>query len=242
MSIGNLAFCLLISIVWAAPARGEDIAHADALFGERDDTAKLRQAIAVLESGPRGNDTFDVLWRLAKYRYYEGARERDPGKQAKLLKASIRSARRACRLAPGRPDGHFWLAESYGEYADLKGASKALKLLPAIRHAYEAVLSIDADYENGAAYEELADLDIRVPSRLGGNQERGVELLERGLEAAPTNADVKVTLARAYAKSGRRDDARRLMEEVLALRDPLKTAAEQQRVNDKARHLLEELR
>jgi Tfp pilus assembly protein FimV len=69
-----------------------------------------------------------------------------------------------------------------------------------------------------------------------------VELLERGLEAAPTNADVKVTLARAYAKSGRRDDARRLMEQVLASRDPLKTAAEQEHVNDKARRLLAELR
>src|SRR5262249_49764033 len=112
MSIGNLAFYLLISIVWAAPARGEDIAHADALFGERDDTAKLRQAIAVLESGPRGNDTFDVLWRLAKYRYYESGRRPDPRKQAEALKGTNPRARRAWPSAPGPADGHICLDRS----------------------------------------------------------------------------------------------------------------------------------
>jgi len=224
-------------------ARADEIARADRLFRGRDDTANLRQAISVLEGRlTSGKAEFAVLWRLAKYRYYLSCRARAPGAQAKLLKSAIRGARATCRVDAQRPEGHFWLAVSYGEYADLKGAAKALKLLPAIQREYEAVLAIDPRYENGAAYEALGELDIRLPPRLGGNTDRGLERLEHGLSVAPTNADLKVTLARAYAGHRRKEEARRLLEQVLASRDPLKSAAEQEHVNAKARRLLDELR
>jgi TRAP transporter TatT component family protein len=145
----------------------------------------LRQAIVLLELPDHAVDTdFDVLWRLAKYRYYDAVREPDARWRAKLVKGSIRAGRCAQRLNPGRPETHFWLAVGYGEYADTKGAPKALKLLPSIRREYEAALRLDPTYENGAAYEGLGDLHVRVPPRLGGDPEQGVKELERGLVAA----------------------------------------------------------
>ncbi|HKP84761.1 MAG TPA: TRAP transporter TatT component family protein, partial [Blastocatellia bacterium] len=141
-----------------------------------------------------------------------------------------------------RVEGHFWLAASDGEYADMKGALQSLGLGKIIRKEFEAALAIDPMYENGAAYLALGQIDLSLPRLFGGNEKRGIERLEQGLKAASNNAEIKIALADAYDKKGRKDEARKLLESVLSANDPARTPNELEELRNKARARLDKMK
>jgi len=168
--------------------------------------------------------------------------ETNEANRVKLLESAIDAAKKAVALKNERPEGHFWLAASTGEYAGLKGSFRTLWLIKTIRREFEAVLKIDPAYENGDAYLALGELDIRLPKLFGGDDQRGIQRLETGLKVGPKNADLKLTLAENYAKQGRVVEARTLAESVLSVDDPSRTASEQEEFRNKARRLLNKLK
>jgi tetratricopeptide (TPR) repeat protein len=243
MKTFSLLTILLLTSAWMAPAAESPLVRAEALFAGRDNIDNLRQAVSLVEDHLKSDSAnYDALCLLAKYTYYLSDREKDDTARLKLLETAIEAAKKAVKLHGERVEGHFWLGASYGEYAEMKGAFHTLRLIKTIRKEFETGLKIDPAYQNGDAYVALGELDIRLPRLLGGDDRHGISLMEHGLRVAPKNADLKLTLAENYARMGRKEEARRLAEDVLSIADPARTTAEQEVFRSKARRLLEKLR
>jgi tetratricopeptide (TPR) repeat protein len=238
-----LIAAVLTSVVLQALAQETPIAKADKLFAGRDNLESLKQAVALMEDlAKREPANFDAFWRLARYKFYLADHEKDDSKKGKILGTAMDAGKKAVELDSSRVEGHFWLAASTGEYADLKGALKSLSLVRTVRREFEAALAINPSYENGDIYSALGQIDLSLPKLLGGNDRRGLERLEAGLKVGPNNSDLKVTLAEVYVKKGRDNEARTLLESVLNGSDPARSPAEQEDIKGKARRALEKLK
>jgi tetratricopeptide (TPR) repeat protein len=234
---------LLLSPVLAVSAQKEPITRADELFAARDNADNLQEGISVMEQlTARESSNYEAWWRLARFRYYLGDREKDQAKKSKLFQAGIEAAKKGVALDVARVEAHFWFAANEGEYADLKGALQSLGLVKTIRKEFEAALAINPTYENGAIYSALGQIDLNLPRLLGGNERRGIERLEEGLKVGPGNAELKVTLAEVYQKKGRRDEARKLVESVLNGNDSARSPIEMEELKTKARALLDKVK
>lgn len=201
--------------VAAAPVSKDPISDADRLFSRGDQPAQDQQALAILESAVTAEaKNYDLLWRAARAAYYVG----DFGPQENKLKQyekGIALAQRAVALQPNSVEGHFWLAANYGGKAQLVGALKALSTVKKIRSEMQLVVKLNDAYENGNAYLALGEIDRELPGVMGGNKKRALSLYEQGLKVAPENLDLKVALSKAYQDAGRKDEAKRLLEDVL---------------------------
>jgi tetratricopeptide (TPR) repeat protein len=239
----SLIPAFLFSLLLPAFAQDATIGKADKLFASRDNVDDLRRAIALIEDlAKREPSNFDGFWRLARFKFYLADHEKDGSKKGKLLQSAMDAGKKAVELDPSRVEGHFWLAASTGEYADLKGALQSLTLVKTVRREFEAALAINPGYENGDIYSALGQIDLNLPRLFGGNDRRGLERLETGLKVGPNNLDLKVTLAEVYIKKGRNDEARRLLDSVLSGTDPARTTLEQADIKTKARGLLDKLK
>ncbi len=198
-----------------APFSKDPVGEADHLFSRGETPTQDHQAYAILESALTANGkSYDLLWRAARSAYYVG----DFGVEADKLKyfdKGIGLAQRAIVLQPNSVEGHFWLAANYGGKAQLVGALKALSTVKKIRNEMQIVVKLNDAYENGNAYLALGEIDRELPSVMGGNKKRAMSHYEQGLKVAPENLDLKVALSKAYQDAGRKEEARRLLEEVI---------------------------
>lgn len=197
-----------------APSK-DPIGDADHLLTRGDNTAQDRQTFAILESAlATDGKNYDLLWRAARAAYYVG----DFGEQTEKLKffdRGIALAQRAIALQPNAVEGHFWLAANYGGKAQMVGALKALSTVKKIRNEMQTVVQLNDAYENGNAYLALGEIDRELPGVMGGDKKRAIARYQQGLKVAPENLDLKVALSKAFKDAGRKEDARRLLEEVL---------------------------
>jgi FimV-like protein len=238
------AACLLCASVFAqpkanaAPAPANPFQEADHLFTFGEDTERDKQSLAVVERAlaGAGND-YQWLWRAARVYYYVGD---DAGKSEKLryFEKGMDAARRAIAQQPNAVEGHFWLGANYGGYSEQKGALKALTMVKKIRVEMETVLRLNDRYQDGAAYLALGEMDRQLPRLFGGNLNRAIQRLEQGMSVAPQNLEMKLALAQAYQEAGRKEDARRLFQEIV--QKQVRTRADRD-VQEKARRLLSKL-
>lgn len=219
------------------------LAKADRLFAGRDSVESLRQAVSMMEEATaRDKSNYEALWRLAKYRYYLADVETDESKKGRLIRSAIDAAKSAVERDASRVEGHFWLAATTGELADMKGGISSVGLVKTIRKEFEAALAIDPSYENGASYLALGQINLSLPRLLGGSERRGIARLEEGLKTYPTNAELKLALAEVYAKKGRKDEAARLLESILTATDAARSPGEMDEIRNKTRRLMDKIK
>ena len=218
--------CLIVSCTSPAPPVAsvnpssvpvaDLVAQADKLYSERDDLERLRAGInALRRARAAGASNYEVVWRLAKFNYYLGDRAKDDPTRKDAFRDGIEAGESAVRIAPNRPEGHFWLGANLGGQAKFQGALSSLATVPEIRREMEAVLKIDEKYLGGSAYIALGEIDLQLPELLGGDPQRAVELLEKGLGVDDSNTLTRLRLAEAYLAVKRPADARRQLDAIL---------------------------
>jgi tetratricopeptide (TPR) repeat protein len=230
---------LIYTVVFTAFAQETAIQKADKLYSDRDKVESLRQAVTLVE---KDVTNYEAMWRLAKFKFYLADHESDKEKKSKVLLAGIAAAEKAVKLDATRAEGHFWLGANKGEYADLKGGFAALSLVKSVRKEFETALSIDPNYAKGSTHLALGQMLIQMPKLLGGSDKKGLEYLENGLKFGQQNAELKLYLAEQYANKNRKDEAKKLLAEILKDDDPLRTANEQAEVRNKAQKLLDKIK
>lgn len=243
-----VAICFVLTTAFAqaksyiAPAAAANpFAAADYLFTFGEDLARDKQSLAVVEralASDGGN--YQWLWRGARVSYYVGD---ESGKSEKLalFQKGIDLAMRATAALPNAVEGHFWLAANYGGYSEQKSAMKALLTVKKIRAEMETVLRLNDRYQDGSAYLALGEMDRQLPRIVGGSLKRAITRLEQGVKVAPQNLEMKLALAQAYQEAGRKEDARRQLQEIVSRPiNPSRTRAERD-VQQKARQLLGKL-
>jgi tetratricopeptide (TPR) repeat protein len=208
-------------------------------FGE--DSERDRQSLAIAEKGLAGDSgNYQWLWRVARACYFVGD---GAGKNDKLrhFDRGIEVGQRAISLQPESVEAHFWLAVNYGGYAEQKGAFKALRMVKKIRAEMETVLRINDRYHDASAYHALGEMDRQLPRIFGGNLQRAIERLEQGVKLAPDNLQMKFVLAQSYKDAGRKEDARRQLQDIIGRQINPSRARSERSTQEKSRQLLNEL-
>ncbi len=233
---------LLLSIVVVVQiASAGTIPEVDRLFGYGADPAGERRALQMLERAMATDPSdYELLWRAARSYYYVGDAAPDKEKVA-YYERGIDAGKRAVAQNPNRVEGHFWLGASRGGYCREKGGLTAFRNVKDVRTDMETVIRLDASYEEGSAYRALGEIDRQLPRLFGGNLNRAIATLERGLEIAPKSPEIKFALAEAYFDAKRKDDARRQLQESLQLPLSPRRAPESRRAQEKAQQLLRKL-
>src|SRR5207253_689388 len=80
----------------------------------------------------RAASDFEAAWKLARATYWLGTHGPKDDRRV-ALDRGMKAAESAIRLAPNRPEGHFWLAANMGELAEIGGMSSGLKYRGRIR-------------------------------------------------------------------------------------------------------------
>jgi hypothetical protein len=201
--------------VAALPSK-DAIAEGDRLYAQRADLVKVRQAIVALrQAQPDDPNNYDLAWRLAKYNYYLGSHTPESREQSKAFHDGIEAGKLAIQLQPNKADGHFWLGANYGGNAQISTLA-GLAEVEDIKNEMEAVLKIDEKYQNGSAYVALGQLYLEAPRILGGDVNKAIGYLEKGIKVGPDNEVMRAKLAAAYADAHRNEDARKQIEMVLS--------------------------
>ena len=222
----------------AAPPT-EIIAQADALFRQREDISKLREAVRLLAAARNpGNRSYEVEWKFAKYSYFLGRQSDDEEESEKALDEGEHAGRIASRIAPDKPDGYFWYGANLGEQAKESPITVGIQSVDDIREAMHKVMEIQPDYQGASAYVALGQIEL-VTGLIGGNPKKAIEYLEKGLEIEKNNAYLRLHLAEAYIATNRRADAKKQLEAILKMQPHPDYVVEHKEASEKAKKLLE---
>jgi tetratricopeptide (TPR) repeat protein len=169
---------------------------------------KVRQALIALRQATAENPTnYELAWRVAKYNYYLGSHTPDESEQEKAFHDGIEAGKLAVKLNNDGPEGHFWLGANYGGNAEISTLA-GLTDLEDIKREMEAVLKIDEQFEGGSGYLGLGQVYLKAPKIFGGDVQKAIEYLEKGIKVGPNNGLMRLRLAEAYAEANRDNEAR----------------------------------
>ncbi len=199
------------------PSAAEDITHAEQLYSQRDDLTRIRQAVVVLRQAVTTDPgSYDSFWRLAKFNYYLATHTDNSDERDKAFRDGIEAGKTAVKLQEGKPDGHFWLGANYGGSAQ-SSTLAGLASIDDIKSEMATVIRIDKGYQDGSAYMVLGLVYLNAPKLVGGDPQKAVEEMEKGLPFGKGNAFLQLHLAEAYVKVGRTADARRQLDAIISM-------------------------
>jgi len=214
------------------------IGQSEALFKQREDVQKLRDAVALLAKARIANPrSFDLEWRFAKFNYFLGKQTKDEKEAEKTFSAGRDAGKIASNLQPDKPDGYFWYAANLGEIARVNPLT-GLTTIKDIQGAMNKVLEIQPDYQLSSAYDGLAQVELETTGLLGGSAQKAADLLEKALQNEKTNAYLHLHLAEAYLDLKRMSDARKQVDAITQMKPTPGYEVEYRECLDEAKKML----
>ena len=220
----------------------EDINTALQLYKQREDLNKVRQGVVALrQATTKDPGNYDAQWQLSKFNYYLATHTTDDTERDKAFRDGINAGESATKLQPEKADGHFWLGANYGGAAE-RSAIQGLATVDDIKKQMETVLRLDSGYQNGSAYMVLGLVYLNAPALVGGDPKKAVEIMEQGQSYGEPNAFFHLNLAKAYAKVGRTDDARKQLDAILKMSPDQNYLPEYKEASTEAQKLMSEIK
>jgi hypothetical protein len=106
----------------------------------------------------------------------------------------------------------------------------------------ETVLKINEGYQDGSAYMVLGLVDLKAPKIVGGDPQRAVTEMEKGLRFGSTNAFLRFHLAEGYQAVGRSADARQQLNTILSMTPDPNYLPELKEAQTQARQMLDKIK
>lgn len=214
-----LALAGLLGLVLAATALAapqELLDRAAAAYAQRTDPQSAQQAAELyaqaLAADPQSEE---AAWKLSRAWYWVGGHVAEDQALAPFEKA-VEAAKQAVAINKDSLAGHYWLGVAYGSYGKAKGIMKSLSLVDPIKEEMAWVIKKDPAYEGGGAYRVLGRLYFKLPGLMGGSNDKAIENLKTAVQQGPRRWLNHVYLAEVYSKEGQKDQAKALLEQVVA--------------------------
>jgi tetratricopeptide (TPR) repeat protein len=224
-----------------AKVAADKVAEADPLYEGREDMTKARTAVTTLRQAHAADyGNYEAAWKLSRAAFYVGDRTDNDAERDDMFRQGIDAGKAAVQLQPEKPDGHFWLGANYGGTAAHSTLSN-LSSFQDIRSEMEKVLKLDESYQGYSAYLGLGRLYLQAPKVLGGDANKAVEYLEKGIKHNPNNTLMRYHLAEAYEATNRNADAKKQIEALLSATPDPKYMAEHKQAVENAKKLLEKV-
>ena len=191
--------------------------RADDYYQARRDLNNVRKAISILQSAVSSNPRdYEAWWRISEYNCYLARHV--PQKEMKpILRAGIAAGKKAEALRARRPEGHFWTGANEGLLGENSNIITGLRLIDPVRNEMETVMKLDPAYQEYGAERILGRLYEQAPFFRGGDKQLSLRLLQDCLKRYPNNSLTLLYLADTYMDTGRREDARKMLERILTL-------------------------
>jgi tetratricopeptide (TPR) repeat protein len=217
----------------------ELLQQADQCYAAREDLGRLREGLDTLRRARAvAPNDYDATWRVARLNYTLGDYSKDDAEREKAFREGIEAGETAVRANPNKPEGHFWLGANQGGFAELKGPIYGLAAADGLRKEMETVLKLDESFQAGSAFMVLGRLDLELPTMLGGDPNRAVQTLERGMKYGEPSSLYHLRMAEAYLRVKRMDDARAQLNYILSMKPLPDYVPEYKESVTKARELL----
>ena len=205
----------------------------------------LRAPEPLRRSGPigwqRNPKDFVSAWKLARARYWLGGHAAEPDRKT-LSKQGLPPDVPRLRSAPDKPEGHFWVAANMGTLAESFGLRQGLKYRSEIKSELETVLKIDPGFQQGSADRALGRWYNKVPGLFGGSNKKAEEHLRKSLTYNPNSTATLYFLAETLIDSNQTDEARGVLQKLIAAPTDPDWAPEDKEWKEKAQRLLQTLR
>jgi tetratricopeptide (TPR) repeat protein len=219
----------------------EKLAEAEPLYEGREDMTKARAAVTALRQAHAADyGNYEAAWKLSRAAFYVADRTDNDDERDDMFRAGTDAGKVAVQLQPEKPDGHFWLGANYGGTAAHSTLSN-LASFQDIKGEMEKVLKLDESYQGYSAYLGLGRLYLQAPKILGGDPNKAVEYLEKGIKHNPNNTVMRYHLAEAYEAVNRDAEAKKQIEALMAITPDPKYMAEHKQAVDNARKLLKKI-
>jgi tetratricopeptide (TPR) repeat protein len=221
------------------PPAAELLRRADEAYAARENLDAVREGLKTLRRiSAVEHEDYEAAWRTSRLDYTLGDKSADAAEREQAFLDGIAAGETATKAQAERAEGHFWLGANLGGYAKLKGVLYGITSAEKMRKEMEAVIRLDEGFEGGSAFIALGQLDTELPKMLGGDPERAVATLEKGLRYGPNNALLHLRLAEAYLALRRKDDARREVSYVINSKPNPDYLPEHKEAVERARELL----
>ncbi len=202
-------------------SRAETISKADALFSQRTDVSKLRDAVNLLaQIRNQGSRNFEVEWKFSKFNYFLGEQTDDKKERERIFEDGAQAGKIASHIEPNKPDGYFWYGANLGEQAKSAPLTKGLTSVGDIREAMNKVIEIEPGFQGASAFDALGQIEIATKFT-GGSKEKAIEYYEKALQFEQNNSNIRLHLAEAYLTANRNAEAKKQLEYILDMKpDP----------------------
>src|SRR5262245_23926830 len=125
-------------------AAGQEALARGLLAAWHEDPARIDSARTILETAAATKPTADTLIELSRAWFLTGdVRARSEAEKLAAYEHGREAARRAIAAAPSSDMAHLWLAINTGRYAETRGRTAGLRMLPAIRESSDTVLQLN---------------------------------------------------------------------------------------------------
>lgn len=217
----------------------ELVAQADALYAQREDLAKVREAVTLLKRARYADPkNFEAAWKLAQADYFLGKNTTDAKESDAAFKEGIAAGEDASNLAPDKPDGYFWAGANLGGKAQKHPFTDGIASVNKIREKMNKIIEINPAYQGASAYDVLAQVELAT--RLtGGKNEKALEYLEKAVAIEKDNSFVRLHLAETFLALNRKDDAKKQLDYLLKIKPSPDYLPEYKESADAAQKLLD---
>jgi tetratricopeptide (TPR) repeat protein len=100
------------------------------------------------------------------------------------------------------------------------------------------VIELQPDYQGASAYDALAQVELATRLK-GGDALKAVNYLEKGLQLAPDNTNIRLHLGEAYLAVKRDADARKQLDQLLQMKPNPEYIPEYRECVEKAKKLIQ---
>ncbi len=204
----SMVFALLLAaMVWGQNVDSL-IDRAVELYETRHlDAANLDKSASILEGIVKsGAKNARALYELSKVCFFLGDRAEEKDEKLDLFYKGRDYGEESIKLNEESPEAHFWYMVNVGRVGQTKGVLNSLVLVPTVREEIETVLELDPKHTG--ALDAQAMLYYELPGLLGGNLNKSIEALNKGIALDSNYTLLYVDMAKVYIKKKDYEKAR----------------------------------
>lgn len=203
-----MVFILLLAAAVSGQNVDSLIDRAVQLYETRHINAEnLDQSAAILENVVKSDaKNARALYELSKVCFYLGDRAKEKKEKLDFFYKGRDYGEAAVGLDEGSPEAHFWYMVNIGRVGQTKGVLNSLVLVPKVREEIDKVLELDPKHTG--ALDAQAMLYYELPGLLGGNLNKSIEALNKGIALDSNYTLLYVDMAKVYIKKKDYEKAR----------------------------------
>lgn len=247
----GVALAALLTWTFAGELHAEEAAEEDFLaqarkaYKKRGNRAQAAQAVELYSKAIEGGGGYDALWEGARATWFYAEFPMGNASRSKRLEILNRGkawAEKAVKARPNGAEGHFWLGTVMGTWGTARGVLKSLSIHGDVRAEGERARKLNHKVECAGAYRLLGRYYYALPGAFGGDIQRSLKLLQKGVEICPTNDLGRVYLAETLIELDREDEARTQLKTVVEKSRPdPRFAPEFRYVKSRAQKVLDDM-